>query len=191
MIHRLRRDERGAAITETAFVLPVVLVIILCAFEFGLVYRNVQTLHGASRSGARLVSNMGTNERADQQAVIQIMESADDLQPGTIKKIVIFKAEADGSFPHPNCETVGHPNECNTYGPAEIADRANDAMWACGGTAHDKKFCPSVDRSDSQGAGVTRIGVRVYADHDYITDLLPFAPSELKSTTVMNIEPRN
>jgi len=47
------RNERGQTMTEFAFVLPVLLVVVLGIVQFGIVFNNYVTLTDAVRAGAR------------------------------------------------------------------------------------------------------------------------------------------
>jgi Flp pilus assembly protein TadG len=50
---RLTKNERGAALIETAITIPVILLISVGIFEFGRAYQTWQVLTNASREGAR------------------------------------------------------------------------------------------------------------------------------------------
>jgi Flp pilus assembly protein TadG len=52
MLHRLRA-ERGASAVEFALVLPLLVMLVLGIFEFGLAYNTKITLTHAAREGAR------------------------------------------------------------------------------------------------------------------------------------------
>jgi Flp pilus assembly protein TadG len=47
-------SERGQALLETAFVLPIILLVSVSIFEFGRAYQTVQVLTNAAREGARV-----------------------------------------------------------------------------------------------------------------------------------------
>jgi Flp pilus assembly protein TadG len=51
---RLRSDERGAALLETALALPLLLVVSVSIFEFGRAYQTMQVVTNAAREGARV-----------------------------------------------------------------------------------------------------------------------------------------
>ena len=53
MMKRLR-NERGAALLETAVTLPLILLISVAIFEFGRAYQVQQVLTNAAREGARI-----------------------------------------------------------------------------------------------------------------------------------------
>jgi Flp pilus assembly protein TadG len=53
MLKRLR-NQRGAALIETAITIPLVLLVSVAIFEFGRAYQTWQVLTNASREGARV-----------------------------------------------------------------------------------------------------------------------------------------
>src|SRR5688572_32942486 len=48
------RNERGAAIIETALTLPLILLVCVGIFEFGRAYQTWQVMTNAAREGARV-----------------------------------------------------------------------------------------------------------------------------------------
>jgi Flp pilus assembly protein TadG len=52
-LHRARREE-GAALIETAFVLPIMLLVCVGILEFGRAYQSWQVVTNAAREGARV-----------------------------------------------------------------------------------------------------------------------------------------
>ena len=48
------RSERGQALLETAFVLPIILLVSVGIFEFGRAYQTAQVITNAAREGARV-----------------------------------------------------------------------------------------------------------------------------------------
>jgi Flp pilus assembly protein TadG len=61
---RLKKNERGAALLETAIVVPIILLISVGIFEFGRAYQTWQVLTNAAREGARLAVIAGTTDDA-------------------------------------------------------------------------------------------------------------------------------
>ena len=55
-LQRLRRDESGVQLVETAIVLPIFLVLFAATAEFGLYFYEYTTLAKAARGGARYLS---------------------------------------------------------------------------------------------------------------------------------------
>ena len=54
MRKNFRKDERGAALLETAITIPIILLICVGIFEFGRAYQTWQVLTNAAREGARV-----------------------------------------------------------------------------------------------------------------------------------------
>jgi Flp pilus assembly protein TadG len=67
-VRDLRRDERGASVVELAFIMPVVLIVILLAVQFTLVFHGRQVADAAAREGARIAREAGTGTGAWQGA---------------------------------------------------------------------------------------------------------------------------
>ena len=59
---RLRRDQRGAALLEMAFTLPLLLLISVGIFEFGRAFEVWQVLTNAAREGARVAVLPGSRD---------------------------------------------------------------------------------------------------------------------------------
>jgi Flp pilus assembly protein TadG len=66
---RMRTGERGAAMLETAIMLPLVLLVCVGIFEFGRAYQAWQVLTNAAREGARVAVLPGTSDAAVQTRV--------------------------------------------------------------------------------------------------------------------------
>ena len=56
------RSQKGAALLETAIVLPIILVVCVGIFEFGRAYQTWQVLTNAAREGARAAIIVGTTD---------------------------------------------------------------------------------------------------------------------------------
>lgn len=54
MRRTLKQNQRGAALIETAFTIPIILLICVGIFEFGRAYQTWQVLTNAAREGARI-----------------------------------------------------------------------------------------------------------------------------------------
>ena len=66
----LRRNERGAALIETAITIPIILLISVGIFEFGRAYQTTQVLTNAAREGAR-VAILADKTDTDVQTAVQ------------------------------------------------------------------------------------------------------------------------
>ena len=56
LLHKLRRDGRGAALIETAFALPVLIIMVWAVVQLGLVFRAMSGIQHALGEGARLAT---------------------------------------------------------------------------------------------------------------------------------------
>ena len=66
----LRKNERGAALIETAITIPIILLISVGIFEFGRAYQTWQVLTNAAREGAR-IAILAEKTDADVQSAVQ------------------------------------------------------------------------------------------------------------------------
>jgi Flp pilus assembly protein TadG len=56
LLRTLRRDERGAAVIETAFALPALIIMVWAVVQLGLVFRAMSGIQHALGEGARLAT---------------------------------------------------------------------------------------------------------------------------------------
>jgi Flp pilus assembly protein TadG len=84
MMKRLR-NQRGAALLETAITIPIVLLISVSIFEFGRAYQTWQVLTNAAREGARVAVLTESTDAQVTSAVKNYMTSGKlpCVQPGT------------------------------------------------------------------------------------------------------------
>jgi Flp pilus assembly protein TadG len=70
---RRRQGERGAALLEMAFTLPLLLLVCVGILEFGRAYQTWQVLTNAAREGARLAVLPGMDDNAVRSRVREYM----------------------------------------------------------------------------------------------------------------------
>ena len=116
------RSERGQAMVEFAFVLPVLMVILLGIVQFGIAFNNYVTLTDAVRAGGRqatvgrFVTSPGDPVTATTE---KVLASAAGL---TTANVNVTITNADGTTPvswtHGNNVTVTatYPNDINLLG---------------------------------------------------------------------------
>lgn len=70
-LKRLRRGEEGQAVIELALTLPLLLLVILGMFDFGLMFQRFEVVTNAAREGARLavLTSQYTTASAQQRAL--------------------------------------------------------------------------------------------------------------------------
>jgi Flp pilus assembly protein TadG len=93
---RAFRNERGAALLETAITLPIVLMICVGIFEFGRAYQTWQVLTNAAREGARVAVLKGTTDLEIETAVRTYL-AAEQLGSAGTAPIVVNRKVALGS----------------------------------------------------------------------------------------------
>jgi Flp pilus assembly protein TadG len=71
---RLKKNERGAALLETAITIPIILLISVGIFEFGRAYQTWQVLTNAAREGARLAVIEGSTDTLVRARVNQYLK---------------------------------------------------------------------------------------------------------------------
>ena len=69
------RNQKGAALLETAITLPLVLLVCVSVFEFGRAYQTWQVLTNAAREGARVAILEGATDAQIRTAVVGYMQS--------------------------------------------------------------------------------------------------------------------
>ena len=71
----LRKNERGAALIETAITIPIILLISVGIFEFGRAYQTWQVMTNAAREGARIAILADKTDTDVQSAVTNYMKN--------------------------------------------------------------------------------------------------------------------
>jgi Flp pilus assembly protein TadG len=75
---RLRKSARtGTTIVEAAFVLPLFLLLVLGAIEYGWLFFNVQQITNAARQGARVAILPDVSEAQAQAVITEILQKRD------------------------------------------------------------------------------------------------------------------
>lgn len=77
----LKRDERGATAIETAFALPIFIMMLWAIIQFGLMFRAMAGMQHALGEGARLATIYPRPDDADIKALISAKVYG--IQPGT------------------------------------------------------------------------------------------------------------
>jgi Flp pilus assembly protein TadG len=93
---RLRNDQRGAALIETAITIPIILLISVGIFEFGRAYQTWQVLTNAAREGAR-VAILADKTDADVTSAVRSYMQAGGLPRYGTAGVVIDRSVALGA----------------------------------------------------------------------------------------------
>ena len=89
------RNQRGAALIETAITIPIVLLICVSVFEFGRAYQTFQVLTNAAREGARMAVIVANTDQEVTDTVRNYLTSGRLSNPGSAV-IVVNRAEPMG-----------------------------------------------------------------------------------------------
>lgn len=88
-MHKRLRNQRGAALIETAVTLPIVLLVSVCIFEFGRAYQTWQVLTNAVREGARIAILQETTDVQVSDTVRNYLTAGRLTNPGTASITVV------------------------------------------------------------------------------------------------------
>lgn len=198
-----RRSERGVTVIEAAIVLPFVLLLLLGIIEFGLAWRDVNTMERGLQTAARVGSGTGDGRFADYEALRSLSATVSGMAGAEIKRVIIYDVTAGNSngqppsgclavTPSPNAAR-GVSGVCNVYSreQAEAASPIgfpdNGSATACPGGSWDGNWCP-LGRDDLPPV-TGRYGMYVEVAYQPITNLLPGPTFNIDERAVFYIEP--
>lgn len=95
LIRKLGRDDSGAAMIETAFALPVVIIMVWVVLQLGLVFRAMSGIQHALGEGARLATlyPKPTTETISDR----VKQAVYGIGPGHFDEPLLVPGEQDGS----------------------------------------------------------------------------------------------
>lgn len=179
-----RRRERGAVLVEAALMLPLALLILFGIIEYGLAFKNAQTVLAATRNGARTAAAQPREADYHTSAAEAVRGALlNAFSGGQIQRLVIYKADpstgdpTDATDPDDpwtctaNCYRFTWNQSLGTWVDTGATSWPGSSQAACGGVA-DTDY----------------VGVWVQARHDYLTGLFGSSRT-LRERTVMRLEP--
>jgi hypothetical protein len=199
---RARRTDEGVATLETMLVAPVIFLLVLGIFEFGLVYRDMLTVSNAAGDGARTASVLGprpteSGVNGDFAILTAVRNSLGSVPVESINRIVIFRAgpPTDGSAVSQvpaACRTFGsQPGVCNVYDPGNAfaaLDAGDNSFFECGLGGAACWWPPHQRRNGPRVQDIDYVGVYIRMHRPYITGL--FGQSlTLEEAVVFRLEP--
>jgi hypothetical protein len=183
---RAQQRERGAALVEAAILLPVLLVLIFGAIEYGFLFKDASTVAGAVRSGARIASTESKVDGMAADAANGVATAIRNFQH-TPSPVIWVYLSGDNGYPlgttgfsscaAPTCVvfTTHWDNAAGSF----VLDNATQKI-----PASQEHVCPS----DSASTW-SRVGVYVRVNRAAtITNLVP-APKVLTDHAVFRMEP--
>jgi TadE-like protein len=159
---RAQRSERGAALVEAALIIPLILLIVFGAIEYGFAFKDAAAVAGAARSGA--LHNFPHVPSPE----IWVYLSGDNGYPlGT------------SNFASCGLDCVKYTTTWNTSTDSFQLNTPTGSI-----PINDEHVCPT-----DSAATWSRVGVYVKATHQkIITNLLP-SPTTLTDHAVFRLEP--
>ena len=123
------RSDRGTALLEAVFVLPIAMLLYFGVFAMGTLFKGYASTAHAVRAGGRMASLFGADPMADQQALARVSEESFGIRPDTIEYIAIWHATGPGATPPSGCKPATHttPNTSSVG----VSDAGVDALGAC------------------------------------------------------------
>lgn len=193
-VRRFRGDE-GAVLVEFALFAPILVVLGMGLMEFGLVWREQNILHTATRAAARVggssFASGGEHEDADLNILLAAKAGLAQIDPADITKVVIYSAStSDGEVPaacaaYDPGAGAGSPGgvECNVYSGAYLAALTD----ASSTESVDDGWEPGSRDANEQG-GLDYLGVWIEVDHTYVTGIFGTSIT-VSERDVMGLEP--
>jgi hypothetical protein len=179
-----KNRERGAALIESAIVLPVLLVLVIGIIEIGFLVRSASVANSSTRSGARLAAALyggATTSTAQTTVIDNVRQTVEkDLSSRGSYDIPVamwvYKSDAGGNPPSGNFTSCGSP--CFTY------------AWSVA-TGHFTSLAGTWSSPLACGQTHDSIGVYIRMKHSPIGFVNFVGSMNLDEHTVMRLEPRN
>lgn len=180
-----RRTDHGSTLIEWAIIMPMLLLLALGAYEYGMLFRDSLTVSTATREAGRVAASAADHGKADCVILEAAAGALQSLQTGEIDEIQIYKSDENGSYPGATSSYM------RRYSPFVAGD---PNLVACsGGTNWNAEqlgtnWDPS-DRVDDPG-DADWIGVKINYVHTYQTNFLWFSgTTSLSDDAIFRIEP--
>lgn len=176
--------DRGVTLLEFAVLLPLLLLIAIGAFEYGMLFRDSLTVSTAAREAGRVAASSANYGDADCVILEAAAGALSAVSNGTTDEVHIYKSDATGSIPSLGANTMRRYRPAMPMEPGLIACSGSDWFPIHLGTAWDP-----TDRVNDP-ANADWIGVRIEYSHSFQLNLLWFTGSQaLADEAVFRIEP--
>lgn len=180
-----QKNERGAVLVEMAFMLPVLVLLIFGALEFGLMFKERLTIASAANSAGRTGATMGQDVEAD-FAILEALEAGlyDQVDVGVVIWVDIFLADD---------VTGAKTASYNRY----VYDTSDPTCkWVpCPDPSHGSYVAPtgwppaSRDTELDPVDGLDVLGVEISYRHTAITNILPGLTRDFTERALVRLEP--
>ena len=180
-MRRSGRGEDGAALVETAILLPVVLLIVFGIIEFSSAFHDASVTSDASRAGGRIASAQARNPAYATNAAAAVAAALKTLPPDSPQELWIYAANDDGypgSDGNEGFDTCAAKCISFTWDP-ELKDWDYDLTGGDGWAFSEHQVCAEP---------FDQIGIYVKIRHDFVTNLFG-ATLDLDEHSVFRFEP--
>ncbi|MBI2703842.1 MAG: pilus assembly protein [Actinobacteria bacterium] len=172
---------------------PILVMLAVTMFEYGMAFRQENILENAVMSAARTDSQLSKNRLADYEALQQLSSAFGGLKRATVTKISIWKANSNNTVPAA-CKTSSQPGLCNFYTKAQM--NTNTPVGFPGGSfgspscagGWDAAWCP-VFRENRDVVGADWLGVWVEIQYTSFTNLIPGMTLTMSEQAIYRLEP--
>lgn len=183
-----RRSERGAVIVEMALAAPLLVLLVMGSFEFGMAWRSTLSVSSGARVGVRTGSSLGTDPLADFYALSALrsnLQSANLIN--NVQKVVIYRSDTTNGAVPASCVS-GSSGKCDLITGAQLIAMTQGSFDSngCFTGASLQGWCPAA-RNNAQ-ATADYYGMYVEVTHNYMTNMFGSSVS-IKRTAVMRLEP--
>lgn len=187
--------DRGAALVELAFMLPLLALFVFGTVEVGLGWVSDNKVEVAVAQAARIGAASGSRAEADRDLLVALRAALPADQLALLDRVVVYRADDPGAGPPPGCiKPVGSPSDvgvagCNSYSGATVRLVTAGSMTGFGGTygAKDAWWAPAT-RKDSLADPPDHLGVWVRTRHQSITGF-SFARITIEASSVFRLQP--
>ncbi len=181
------RGERGAALVEAALILPLILLIVFGAIEYGFAFKDASSVSSAARSGGRIASSQPKDAGMMQDAATAVATALNGFPISPKPEVWVYQAGANGYPEGASDFSLGCVTKCVQYeltwlptgGGFFRADRVG-GTWDIA----DQHVCPGTD-----AATWSRVGIYVKVGHGRIVPGLLPAPTTLTDHAMFRLEP--
>lgn len=171
--------DRGAALTEMALVLGMIMMLALGAFEYGMAFQSWFGVSAASREGARVGASVGPTVNADCRILESVGAALQSTSGDEVRRVTIFDHDpatgTDGAF------NAYRPFDPATDDPMNLRCTAWFIMPGSSWTETGR---------DNTGADRDWLGVEVEFRHNWITGFLWWnGVVDWDNRSIMRLEP--
>jgi hypothetical protein len=190
---RRTRGDRGAALVELAFVVPVLALLVFGTLELGRAWVADHRVDSAVAGAARIAAAQGRLASADRDALLALRAALPADQLASADRVVIFDATSSGRVPAACLKPRGSGSQvgasgCNSYSGATLRSVSSTSMAGFGGPGAADGYWAPAARKDTLGGPPSYVGVWLRTEHHGVSGVW-FARVTVTASAVFRIEP--